>query len=159
MSSRMQADDFFNAYQVLKENDQFPTLSAAIVCLAFSVELYIKDIYFASDMKLPRGRDGHNILKLYEGLPELIRQEVFHKVTSKSPFIAEGDIFSPRRFTSSYGSYDRFIDEIRAISGGFEKWRYSYESRALQYKVGFALALIEAIKSVSDEMHQARIKA
>ena len=76
--ARVQADDFFKAYQVLKKSG--PELnSPAVVNLAFSLELYIKDIYYALNIehKFPRGRDGHNILKLYEGLPEEVRQEIF----------------------------------------------------------------------------------
>jgi len=168
MSLRMQAGDFFHAYQILSENNKALMTEPApgmryasgvdIVCLAFSVELYTKDVYSALNIKPPR---SHNILKLYEGLPEQTRQEIFvHEAISQNPFATRGDIFSPKRFTSAYSAYDGFIDEIKAISDGFEKWRYSYEWAVLQYNTYFALAFIEAIKSVADAMrgHRAPLK-
>lgn len=129
---RMQADDFFNAYRVLSESNEsaidklsklagkplvsdkafgsFPTMSPSVVCLAFAVELYIKDLYHALKIKPPRGPDGHNILKLYEGLPEQIRQEIFaHNSISGNPFITRGSVFSSKKFTRSYR------DKIEAI--------------------------------------------
>jgi HEPN domain-containing protein len=145
----MKAEDFFNAYLVLKENNEakHPTVGVEIVCLAFSVELYIKDLHFAIKGEALR---GHDIRKLFEALPEQIRQEIFaHDSISQNPFITRGDIFSIKRFTGTYSAYDGFIDHIDAISKGFEKWRYSYESTTLQYDVSFALAFIDALKSAA----------
>ena len=170
----MQAEDFFSAYLVLKENNEafferqadssgkllkegtalgtHPTMGVEIVCLAFSVELYIKDLHYALKGKAPR---GHNILKLFETLPEQIQQEIFADDSiSQNPFFTRGDIFSTKRFTSAYSAYDGFIDHIKAISDGFEKWRYSYESRHLKYDVSFSLAFIEVVKSVSGKVRQ-----
>ena len=167
MSIQVQADDFFNAYLVLKDNNEAmierlsnspgkpligtselgtrSTTGVDIVCLAFSVELYIKDLHYAIKGKAPR---GHNILKLFEKLPEQIQQEIFdYESISQNPFNTRGDIFSPNRFTSEYSAYDGFIDQIKAISDGFEKWRYSYESAALHYDISFALAFIESLKN------------
>lgn len=169
MSIQMQADDFFNAYSVLKDNNEalmerlkknqgkhrtgsneLGTRSAMgvdIVCLAFSVELYIKDLHSAVNGKAPR---GHNILKLFEKLPENIQQEIFsYDSINQNPFNTRSDIFSTNRFTNFYSAYDGFIDQIKSISDGFEKWRYSYESATLNYNISFALALIEAIKSAT----------
>lgn len=168
------AEDFFNAYLVLKENNEVlieklansskktseektllgtrPAMGVEIVCLAFSVELYIKNLHYAITGKVPR---GHNILKLFKQLPEQIQQEIFaHDSISQNPFITRGDIFSTKRFTSDYSAYDGFIDQIKAISDGFVKWRYSYESIALHYDASFALALIEAIKSATGEVRR-----
>lgn len=170
---RLQADDFFNAYRILSESNEaainklsklagkplvsdkafgsFPTMSPSVVCLAFAVELYIKDLYQALKIKPPRGPDGHNILKLYEGLPEQIKQEIFtHNSIKGNPFLTRGSVFSPKKFTDSYSAYDGFIDRVAEISDGFKKWRYSYESTALQYQEWVALALIEAVKSSAD---------
>ena len=159
MSSKIQvhAEYFFNAYQVLSENDEAminrlesspgkplvgtkmlgtrPTMGINIVCLAFSVELYIKDVHYALEGKTPR---GHDILKLFETLSEQIQKEIFtHHSISK------------------YGwSFEEFKQEIKAISDGFEKWRYSYEITTLQYNTYFALVFIEAIKSVVDAAHK-----
>lgn len=146
---RMQADDFFHAYRVLKESNEkamnklfklagkplitqkafgsLPTMGVTIVCLAFSLELYIKDLYMALNINPPRGRGGHNILKLYEGLPEKTRNEIFsHEAISENPWATRETIFSLKR-----NPYDGFISRIEAISDGFEKWRYSYESVSL----------------------------
>lgn len=167
---RTQADDFFNAYRILKESDEAligkvaklagkplfsktaygsaPASGVNIVCLAFSIELYIKELHFKVKDKVPK---GHNILKLYEELPEDIRQEIFtHKEISQNPFNTRGDIFSIRKFDRSYTPYERFLDQLKAISDGFIKWRYSYENGSLQYDVGFALSFIEAVKSTTD---------
>jgi hypothetical protein len=166
----MQADDFFNAYQILSENEEAlitrleslagkplvgtkelgtrPTGGVSIVCLAFSVELYIKDLHFAIKGKVPR---GHNILKLFEKLPEQIKQEIFaHESISQNSFVTRGDIFSLKKYTNDHSSYDGFIDQIKTISDGFEKWRYSYESISLRYNNWFTIALIESVKAAAD---------
>jgi hypothetical protein len=148
---RMQADDFFNAYLVLKANYDTASLTImvpSIVNLAFSVELYIKDLHFRLRGRVPR---GHNILRLFEQLPLHIKKEVFeHNSISGNPFAIRGDLFSPGIFSPAYSPYNRFIDQINAMSDGFEKWRYSYESVSLKYDSSFVLALIEAVKSISD---------
>ena len=153
MSSKIQAEYFFNAYQVLSENNEaiinrlesspgnppigtkmfgvLPTMGISIVCLAFSVELYIKDVHYALKGKSPL---GHHILKLFEMLPEQVQQDIFtHHSINK------------------YGwNFEEFKQEIKEISDGFEKWRYSYETTTLLYNIYFALVFIEAIKSVAD---------
>jgi hypothetical protein len=168
----MQADDFLNAYLVLKENSKALierlennpgkpligtkelgtriTGGVEIVCLAFSVELYIKDLYCALNVKAPR---DHDILKLFEALPEQIRQNIFaHESISQNPFLTRGDIFSTKRFSIESSAYDGFIDQLKAISDGFTKWRYSYESSSLHYDISFALAFIESIKATASEV-------
>ena len=77
MSIRIQADDFFNAYLILSENEKAlgsrleslagkplegtkelvtrPTGGVSIVCLAFSVELYFKDLHLVVTAKAPYG--------------------------------------------------------------------------------------------------------
>ena len=167
----MQADDFFNAYLVLNGNNEAlmerlhnnpgkPLIGTKelgtrvtghvdIVCLAFSVELYIKDLLCMVKGKAPR---GHNIFKLFEQLPEYIRKEIFsHESICQNPFITRGNEFSTKRFSSYFSAYDGFIEKIEEISKGFEKWRYSYEYAALRYDASFALVFIEAIKSAANK--------
>lgn len=174
MSIQMQADDFFNAYLVLKDNNEALmkrlqnnpgkphigtkelgtriTGGVEIVCLAFSVELYIKDLHFAVTGEAPH---GHNILKLFEKLPEQIQKEIFsYESISQNPFFLRGDSFFPKTFASDFTPFDGFIDQIKAISDGFEKWRYSYESAALRYDSSFALAFIESIKAATGEVRK-----
>lgn len=175
MSSRMQADDFFNAYRVLRESNDammtkleklsgkplvgktafgtLPAMGVDIVCLAFSVELHIKDVYYALNVEPPH---GHNILKLYEGLPQNIQRDIFNQESiSENPFNYRGNILSTRIFDIKYTAYDRFIDEIRAISDGFEKWRYSHERKGtLRYNTGFAEAYITALKVTGNNIRK-----
>ena len=151
MSLQIQAEHFFNAYEVLKESNETlidrlanstgkppaekifgarPTMGVEIVCLAFSVELYIKNLHFAITSEAPR---AHNILALFKGLPERTQQEVFtyHSI-------------------AKYGwNFSEFKKEIRAISDGFEKWRYSYEVTTVRYNNYFALVFMEALKSAA----------
>jgi hypothetical protein len=147
---RAQADDFFNAYQVLQEhteNVSLTTLGPAVVNLAFAVELYIKELHHVLNKKPPRGKDGHNILKLFEGLPPDVRQQIFaHDSFSQHPFVTHANIFSAGKLSA----YEGFISQIDAISDAFEKWRYSYESTTLHYESSFALAFIEAVKSTTN---------
>ena len=177
MSIQFQAEYFLNAYLVLRDNNEAliekldnsqkkssigakmlgsrPTIGVDIVCLAFSVELYIKDLHYTLEGKAP---SGHNILKLFEKLPEQIQQEIFaYDSISQNPFFTRGDIFSTKSFTSAYSAYDGFIDQIKAISDGFSKWRYSYESTTLHYDISFALALIESIKSTAGEIRKGNV--
>lgn len=165
---REQADDFFNASRILKESNEaalenlqklagkplvsetafgtFPTFSPSIVCLAFSVELYIKELYCALNMPLPR---SHKILQLFQGLPPDVQQQIFaHDSISQNPFATRGTILSPKRLSA----YDGFISQIEAISKAFEEWRYSYEHTTLRYDEGFALVFLEAVKSTTDNI-------
>ncbi len=41
--------------------------------LAFAIELYIKVILFVTNIKVPQGRDGHDLGKLYAALPQHFR--------------------------------------------------------------------------------------
>ena len=73
--------------------------------------------------------------------------------------MTRGDMFSPHYYSKTYTPYERFIDQMKSISDGFEKWRYSYESSVLQYESSFVLSLIEAVKSVSNKIQYQKIKA
>lgn len=151
-----QAGDFLNAYEILMESNEAliarlaeasgtpvatkafgarPAMGVEIVCLAFSVELHIKALHYAITSETPR---GHNILTLFKGLPEWARRDVFH-----------------HRSIAQYGwTVAEFEVRLKAISDGFEKWRYAYESTTLRYDSYFALALIEATKAVAASKRQ-----
>lgn len=155
MSIRMQADDFYNAYLVLHDNNEALierlqndsgkafvgnkqlgariTGSVEIVCLAFSVELYIKNLHFKLEGKAP---GGHNILKLFDELPEKTQQDIYTYDA-----------------IANYGwNLGQFKHEICAISDGFVKWRYSHEVSSLRYNTYFALVFIKALISVSSDL-------
>ena len=160
MHIRTQADDFLNAYRVLKKNDEaiIETLSATnakttpithddmqitggahVVCLSFAVELYLKNLHYVVTGEVPR---GHNILKLFKELPEGVREKV---------------IEHPSILNYGWTADDGLKNEIEAISDGFEKWRYSYESNALRYNIGFARTFITALVAVADAITHAPI--
>ena len=151
MFLKTHADDFLNAFKILKESNEAlihslsdgsgsavtprafgtrPAMGVEIVCLAFSVELHIKDVHYAISGEPPR---GHNILNLFKELPEWAQREIFHH-----PSIAQ----------YRWGSTE-FEEQLRRISDGFERWRYAYESASLRYESYFALVLIEATRSVT----------
>ena len=135
-----------------KEKSTRITGGVEIVCLAFSLELYIKDLLCVVKGKAPR---EHSILKLFKKLPEEIELEVFsYDAISKNPFITRGNLFSAKRFTSEFTAYDGFVEKIQEISDGFENWRYSYERTAVHYDTSFALTLIESIKSVAGKVRK-----
>lgn len=149
----MQADDFFEAYGVLNkkcESGRLTIMGPSIVCLALSLELYLKDLYFASKGTEIR---GHHILKLFDALPREIRREVFrHKAISQNSSMLRGKLYSVHSFSSAYSKYHRFRHQVKQISEGFIKWRYSHEERSLRYDSFVALALIEAVKSTADRL-------
>ncbi len=150
---RAQADDFFNAYKTLEKNGVAG--APGVVCLAFSLELYIKDIYYAlkTENKFPRGRDGHNILKLYKKLPRHIKREIFfHPSIIRNPFALRGPVIFLRRFSGISRDYYGFIRQLETISDAFQNWRYPHEAKtaSLKYDSWFAEALITAVKSAAD---------
>ncbi len=171
---RFQADDFFNAYRVLSENNDaffrhdflskirlskkvmgsFPTMAPSIVNLAFAVELYIKDLHFAHAGLVPR---GHNIFRLYRKLPKKIKRQIFfHDSIINRPFATNAPIYLLKRFSGERRNYWGFLHQIKVISDGFEKWRYSYESTTLRYVEGFALVFISAVKSAAFRLRTER---
>ena len=146
------AEDFFNAFKILRESNEgftngqdnssrnsssttafaaLPAMGVDIVCLAFSAELYIKNLHYVITRETPR---GHNIVKLFMSLSDEIQHEIY-----SHPSIAV------------YGwSFEDFNKQIEAISHGFEKWRYSHEYSTLRYDSYFALVFIEAVISATE---------
>lgn len=144
------AQDFLNAYKVLRESNDamigkktadasgetaygsLSTMGIDTVCLAFSVELHLKELNRVVTGEAPR---GHNIAMLFKTLPEAVREEVVS-----------------HRSIAQYGWSDEQLNrELRAISDGFEKWRYAYESTSLRYNNYFAEVLIEASSFVASK--------
>jgi len=155
---RMEADDFYKAYQVLTENYDTATLvimGPSIVCLAFAVELYMKDLLITLKIEAPR---SHNISGLFERLPEHIKKEIFsHPSISQNPFHTRGPVYSAKRFSDNYSPYDGFIEQIETISHAFVNWRYPIDekkTKSLYYNSAFAEALVESIKSVADNLRK-----
>jgi hypothetical protein len=157
MTMNMHAQDFLNAFEILRESNEaltnglssasdgssgekafgtLPAMGVEVVCLAFSVELHMKYLHSVISKKTPR---GHNILALFKALPDWGKRAIIDH-----PSIAK------------YAWTDKqFEGELRAISDGFEKWRYAYESNTLRYNSYFALVLIEATKVVASKRNRA----
>ena len=178
---RMQADDFFNAYKVLEENEQtvmkkigklkgkpliaskatddVPTGDAAITCLAFSVELYIKHLHTVVNDKAPK---GHNILRLFRTLPKNIKSEI-----KKVPAMEKTILFYSKEIRKTYPNVDKkgppitdiFEQQLYMISNAYQEWRYSYERGAVRYDTGFALEFISALRSVANRLQENKSKA
>ena len=151
MFLEVNAENFLNAFEVLKESNEAlinrqanspespstgkafgarSTMGVEVVCLAFSVELYVKYLHYEITHEAPR---GHNILTLFKNLPERVQQKIFsHPSVTKYGWV-----------------FAEFEKQIEAISDGFEKWRYSHEFTTLQYNTYFALVFIEAVKSAA----------
>ena len=152
-----QAENFYNSYLVLKESSKsffenlsnptsesenpsvfgrYPTMGVEVVCLSFSVELYIKCLHYVISQKPPK---SHNILDLFRKLPNEIQQELFSYPAVK-------------RYGWNFHQFERMID---TISNSFEKWRYSYESKSLNYNSFFAEVFVEAVmQSIDSERHR-----
>ena len=149
---KYQADDFFEAYLVLKKHNKFG--SPSVVNLAFAVELYIKDLHFALLGKMPR---GHNILELYRELPEEIKQEIKNSPSIKKVI----SFYSGQKFPlyipqdkNKKPITDILEQQIYKISDGFVRWRYSHENPNLLYEEGTALAFVEAVKSTTNKVRK-----
>jgi hypothetical protein len=152
---RAQADDFFAAYQVLTKSG--PTIgSPAVVNLAFALELYIKDLHVVlcdeKDKKKVKAPRGHNILELFRKLPLESQQEIrnYPAIQKLVSFYSMQTPFYIPQDRNKQPITDVLEQEIYKISDSFQKWRYSYESKALQYEESTALTLIEAIKFTAD---------
>ncbi|WP_158278665.1 HEPN domain-containing protein [Rhodohalobacter mucosus] len=158
MFIQQEAEHFYNSYLILKENREsliqqksistnkvekisnfghYPTMGVEIVCLSFSVELYIKSLHYVVSQDVPR---GHNILSLFRKLPNHIQEELFCNPS-----------------VEKYGwDFDEFEEMIYTISDSFEKWRYSYESTSLKYNSYFALVFVEAIRNTIKSVRHRR---
>ena len=149
----LQADDFFNAYKALKEhgdNVSLSTMGPTIVSLAFATEHYVKNLY--SILNLKPKKPTHNILDLYNELPEETKYNIFsHKVFSQRLPILRSSTLACVTHSASSSDFDIFIQHLGTISDAFEKWRYSYEHSTLHYNEWFALDFIEAVKSTTDK--------
>jgi hypothetical protein len=145
------AQDFLNAYRILKDSNRalvgrkipcgeevreqaafgvLPAMGIDVVCLAFSVELHLKELH-----RVVRGKavKGHNITQLFQALPETVQAE----------------LVSQQSIAHFGWSDEQLSRELQAISDGFETWRYAYESTSLRYNNYFAEALIEASRIVA----------
>ncbi|MDE2309785.1 MAG: HEPN domain-containing protein [Betaproteobacteria bacterium] len=106
-----QAIGFFNAgYRCMANVCITPLItnspmSPAIVCFAFSIELYLKLVHVLSTGQTPK---GHKLEELFSSLPESSRQSLAAK----------------------YGSAE-LPSHIATVSTAFVDWRYEHEHETL----------------------------
>ncbi|MGH1379275.1 MAG: HEPN domain-containing protein [Alphaproteobacteria bacterium] len=152
LQRRVQADDFFKSYQVLAKYGA-ELANPAVVNLAFAVELYIKELHFVIKGKAPY---RHNILELFRKLPEETQQEI-RNYPSMQKLTVYYSMHTPLYIPQDKKKNpitDVLEQHLCKISDAFEKWRYSYEHGTLVYEESIALALIESIKSISDNLRK-----
>ncbi|MET4733455.1 hypothetical protein ABIE64_002182 [Thalassospira sp. MBR-102] len=106
--------------------NEMPTGVVDFVCLAFSVELYLKALHEVFGQTV----GGHEIEKLFDKLPWEVRDQVF-----------------TTHMQGQYGAnWTDYRNQLKLINDGFVEFRYFHEKGALNYHQGFALGLIDAIK-------------
>src|SRR5262249_44529889 len=80
-------------------------MGPAVVCYAFSLELYLKLLHVLASGKSPR---GHELNKLYDDLPS----------KTKSDLLAECERID-------------LVNELTSAANAFKEWRYSHEQQRL----------------------------
>lgn len=159
MRCQFEAQSYLNAYKLLNQNnytfmeqsasgkpvEALETMSTDIVCLAFALELFLKDLHFSLGKKIR----GHEIRELFVQLPEDIQQEIvgYHLHERGSPFFSY-QAKTPR---------DKLMTKVDEVSDGFMKWRYSHERSSLHYDISFVLEFIDTIKSVTTRIDRMRV--
>lgn len=156
MRCQFEAQSYFNAYELMSKNNQAfleqeaskidtgvrQTLRADVVCLAFALELYLKDLYF---VVTGEPLIGHKTHELFDKLPEEIQKEIFlHH--PENHFITKCFMYQGKT------PLDKFKSKIRQYGDAFVKWRYSHEHTALQYESSFAVNLIKSIIKVTNRI-------
>ena len=156
MRCQFEAQSYFNAYELLnKNNESFleqeiskknfgvrQTLRTDVVCLAFSLELFLKDLYFVVHGETLSGHKAH---ELFAQLPKEIQEEIFSH-HPENYFIAASFMYAGKT------PLDKFKSKLHYYGDAFVKWRYSHEYTALNYEPSFAIDLIAAITKVTDRL-------
>jgi len=100
-----------------------PLLIPIVTNTAFACELFLKALL--QNSKTLKG--GHNLLELFQSLPEEIKR----------------DIIGSRNST-------HFFEELTRISCLFEEWRYIYERQLTSLNFRFLLDFAEDLSSITD---------
>lgn len=158
MRCQFEAQSYLNAYELLAKNNQAfmeqeiskkdvgvrQTLRADVVCLAFALELFLKDLYFVVNGE---ALTGHKIHELFDQLPEEIQEKIFQH-HPENYFVAASFMYPGET------PLDKFKSKIRHYGDSFVKWRYSHEYTALQYEPSFAIDLIKSITKITSRIDQ-----
>lgn len=115
------------------ENGRFEMLaSPAIVCLAFSCELFIKSILQIH--KMLQKKAGHKLDTLFGQLSEGIRNRIIAKIGTTG-----------------------FDYKIQNASNAFEEWRYIYELGSNYEDIEFLCCLAYSLKNAAHEELEKRL--
>jgi hypothetical protein len=115
-------------------------VAAAATNLGFAMELYIKSILFVCNVKLPQGRDGHDLAKLYTVLPPSFRvvfEDLYTNIRRKD----WGGKYPSITFATGPAKLPKWVDHSESFdlepllirsSNIFTSWRYVYEFKKPQ---------------------------
>jgi len=101
-----------------------PLLIPIVTNLAFACELFLKTLLQKSGS--PKG--GHNLLDLFNSLPEEIQNEI-----------------------TGLNKSQEFVIELKQISRLFEEWRYIYEHHLKSLNFSFLLEFAERLSICTDK--------
>lgn len=141
---------------------------AAAANLAFAIELYIKAILDVSHVEVPRGRDGHNLGKLYTKLPNHFKVRIEHfydEVRKRNPLrqsitFALGGPKQPE-WSDVRGESQELEALLTRSSDLFSSWRYIHEF-SLSDKDGYQFhrfeysGLLAACRAMRDTVNASR---
>jgi len=100
----------------------------AIVCYAFSLEIYLKFLLKNEGKEIKK---THDLANLYNRLSESLRREIEGKVGDDNQV---------------------FQNNLKSFGKAFEEWRYQYEDgSAKPASIGFALKLIAALEEIAED--------
>lgn len=156
MRCQFEAQSYFNAYELLAKNNQAfmdqeharkdngvrQTSRTDVVCLAFALELFLKDLYFVANGEPLK---GHKIHELFGRLSEEIQEEIFQH-HPENYFIAASFMYPGKT------PLDKFKSKIRHYGDSFVRWRYSHEHAALHYEPSFIIDFIKAITKITNRI-------
>jgi hypothetical protein len=117
------AKKFYDSYKILETHEE--TNLPSLVCLAFSIEIFLKSLRtrvnykrietFTEGMIVEEYHDksilkgGHDLSNLFDGLSEKMKCEI------------------RTRYSMKY--YRNIKEDLSNISSGFVNWRYMYEGK------------------------------
>lgn len=93
-----------------------------LVNKAFACEVYLKFLLIEYNINISdlKGKEGHNLLKLYKKLPRELQENFLNSMYNKGIL-----------------SEDQLVKELQNISQTFVEWRYIYEKNEHSTNYGF----------------------
>ncbi len=147
-----------------------PTVGDTVVAatnLGFAIELYIKAILDVSQVEVPRGRDGHDLGKLYAKLPnhfKVLIEHFYDEARTRDPWrrsitFALGGLKEPKwDDVREPQNLEALLDRSSDL---FSEWRYIHEF-TLQGKDGYHVhcfeysGLLAACQAIRDTVKTSR---